>query len=157
MDKQGHLHLAYGEDNLHYLRSLNFPDGLAWLIENLNTTTKVNGFAALALDNVDHPHICYHTDGCMVYTHHNGKEWIFKTIDDSTHVGTSISIALDSKEDVHISYYDCNQGYLKYASCKNNEWFIEVVDDSQNVGIINSLAIDSEGCIYIAYLGLVKS
>jgi len=137
IDKQGHLHLAYGKDNLHYLHSLNGQTGSAWLLEILENTSEVKGFAALALDTLDRPHICYHADGCLTYAHFNGEKWIVKIIDDSKYVGTSISMALDLKGGVHISYYDCFMGNLNYAL--------------YDVGIVSSLALDSQGRVHIAY------
>ena len=92
-------------------------------MESFNNAVEIKGFAALALDASNNPHICCISNGCLIYAHKKGTNWIFRTIDDSQNAGISISIsmALDSQGSVHISYYDCKQKRLIYVSFSDNE------------------------------------
>ena len=108
---------------LNYAHSLTWNNNLAWLVESFNNTVAIKGFAALALDASNNPHLCCISNGCLIYTYKKGENWTFRTIDDSQNTGISISIsmALDSQGLVHISYYDCKQKRLIYVSFSDNE------------------------------------
>ncbi|MEW6381614.1 MAG: hypothetical protein AB1611_18710 [bacterium] len=177
LDDQGCAHLAYGSDSLYYAHSLTGEGYPAWLVENLSTAAgvdgdevsdgKASGFAALALDAADNPHLCYYAHGCLIYTRRKGIAWITKTIDDSHHVGTSISIVLGPEGSAHISFYDCQQKCLKYVFIRESkagsgpepgsagepdpEIIPEIIDDSADVGMVNSLSLDSAGNVHLAY------
>ena len=181
LDDQGCAHLAYGTDILNYTSSLSWENNLAWLVENVNNAvtipTEIKGFAALALDAANNPHLCCISNGCLIYAHKMGMDWTFRTIDDSLNscISISISMALDLQGSVHISYYDCRQKKLKYVSfngdkiddedeSKSNEdeskpndegvnklIVSQIVDDCRGAGTENSLASDLVGNIHIAY------
>lgn len=165
LDSKGQVHLAYGSGTLKYAHSFNWQGNMAWIVESLHSAPEAKGFDAIALDASNSPHICYNSDGDLIYAHRTASGWIFKTIagkdglagDDTANVGASISMALDSQGAAHICYYDCSQQKLKYIDQSLHESLIELVDDSgEDVGRKNSIALDSAGNVHIAYFDWSK-
>jgi hypothetical protein len=151
LDDQGCAHLAYGTDNLNYTYSLSSEDNFHWLVEvveDLPNPVDIKGFATIALDAVNNPHLCYISHGCLIYAHKKEINWSFKTIDDSLKncISLSISMALDSQGSVYISYYNCEQQKLIYVSFNENEReSIGGGNESESSGESESESIDESG------------
>lgn len=150
-DAGGNPHLAYGKNHLHYA----WHDGITWHFKVVDTTDGVGGYAALALDNNDLPHISYYdyNNGDLRYAHFDGSTWLITTVDSNGDVGQYTSIAVDVNGHPHISFYDVTNTGLKYASFDGVDWVIQPLDGAGDVGQYTSLALDSSEAPHIAYYG----
>ncbi len=148
LDADGHPHLAYGQDCLHYA----WYDGLNWRYELADDSPGVGLYASLALDAAGYPHISYYDglNGNLKYAYRDARGWHAETADSAGGVGQYTSLALDAAGRPHISYYDWTNGRLEYASRDTTGWQIESVDGG-GVGFYTSLALDSQGYARIAY------
>ncbi len=155
VDSVGILHAAFGGDNLYHA----WDNGSGWQYEIVDSTGGVGGYAALSLDNADHPHIAYYdaANQCLKYARFDGASWHTETADCGYGgVGWHISLALDGNNRPHIAYHDYYVDSLRYAHWEGADWLIEVVEASQNgystlVGNNNSIVMDSANQPHILY------
>ena len=143
------------------------------MVENLDSSERTGGFASLALDAKNNPHIAYSYSlsgghySRLKYISRSGGNWKVETVDGASasytgwfavHVGWFASLALDAEGHPHIAYYDRSAirlgeeiNNLKYARKSGSSWTIETVDSTGDVGKYASLALDSESNPRIAY------
>ena len=115
---EGNAHIAYQDyGNLKYASN----SGGRWMVENLDSSERTGGFASLALDAKNNPHIAYSYSlsgghySRLKYISRSGGNWKVETVDGASasytgwfavHVGWFASLALDIYNNPRIAYYD---------------------------------------------------
>lgn len=148
LDSQGRPHISYyGSDNtLHYA----YYDGTGWQQVNVDASSGVGEFNALALDHSDHAHIGYYdkTNGDLKYAFYDGATWQLQVVDSAGNVGEYTAIALDALGRPHLTYHDAPKDCLKYASYDGMVWQTETVAPR---GFWPSLSLDKAGQAHVSF------
>jgi hypothetical protein len=152
IDSAGNPHVAYGGVKLYHA----WRDETGWQVEVADPTFQVGSWAAIALDDDDHPHISYfnYDTWDLKYAHWDGSAWISETVD--VEGGWDSYIALDSNDRPHIAYRDA-QGFsgtaLKHAHWNGSVWQIDTVKDlASSISSRNTtLALDGDDQPHISY------
>ena len=140
LDSDGHPHVAYGGDHLHYA----WHNGTGWQYATV-TDTVTASYPSLVLDSFGNPHISYIGNNGLEYAYWTGSAWNIQTVDIAGNGWTSI--ALNDANHPHISYNA--SGALKHAHWTGSTWDKQTVDSS-GYGTI-SLALDTSGDPHIGY------
>ena len=154
LDGTGNPHISY-YDSIHADLKYARRNGLAWLIQTVDTAGNVGQYGFLALDSAGLPHISYSDETGddvydLKYARWDGIAWLTQTVDSSGDVGQSTSLALDAAGHPHISYTWIDF-YLRYAWWDGGAWHTQIVDSAGRVGDPSSLALDAAGDPHISY------
>ncbi len=148
IDNGGRPHLVYG-------RFYSYHDGESWHRETFDEVSVRVGHTALAVDDLNRPHISYRDveNEDAAYAYKDGDTWHRETIESQGDAGFHTSIALDGQGRPHVSYRAVETGTLKYAFRDQGGWQVEVadVDTHQWSGYYTSLALDASGYPHIAF------
>jgi hypothetical protein len=147
LDQDGNPHIVYGGNHLYYA----WFDGTAWHYETVDPSQGVGGYASLALDAQDYPHISYRSDYPdmdLRYAVLDSEDWHIQTIDHN--IGDPTSISVDQLGSPHIIYV---QNYaLKYAYQESDNWQILTLDSECCTGGSASVISNHEGYPHISYI-----
>lgn len=117
-----------------------------------------NGFVNLALDQQQHPHLCYVPYGTLKYARWDGKEWQIQEIaplSGSREFSCGIGIGPDNAP--HVTWYQVtdasNQLYahIRHAVLSNGVWKARTLDFGFSTGKWSCVRIDAGGMVHISY------
>jgi len=154
IDTMGQFHVAYGKDNLMYLKGNKLLWAEPIIVDPASCLTEHNDIS-LDLDSLNAPHISYY-DGInkdLKYARQRGSNFEVFVVDSDGNVGVSSSIAVDSKNRAHISYIDITNRDVKYAESVNGLFEVTVIDTSDLYSFQTAMDIDSNDRPNIVYGG----
>lgn len=157
-DSHSNPHLAYygqkwppvGDDGLRYATLQNG----SWVTTTIELYGDRHMYPAIAIDNLDHPHISYHAHGALKYARWDGTEWVIaQVITEPLH---NSALALDADQHPHIAY--CSKT-IKVASWDGGDWTIMEIpdspcepDDLYDIPIDITIALDDAGHPYVGFV-----
>jgi hypothetical protein len=131
-----------------------------WVASNV-TGAMYSGYASLAIDTANHPHVVYQraqtgANTVLQYAWFDGTSWTVTTADDggtAQHgVGANTALVLDPQQLPRVSYWDAIFNTVKYAHFDGANWLTHLVDPTTPVGLYStSLALDSWGAPHFSY------
>jgi hypothetical protein len=111
LDSADRPHVLYHDAAAQTLRYA-FRDELGWRIEVVDAG---GAHAALALDAMDRPQICYRSELDTLRCAIRESSWRIVTADPAEGVGEGVDVALDASGRLHASYRDAAGRALKYV------------------------------------------
>ena len=130
-----------------------------WHIYTVDSDGRTGGWASIAVDIYNIPHISYHTwENSLKYARWNGTIgditlWHIETVAWSRiQTGPCTSIVLDSKGNPHISYIHGPYYLLNYSKWTGSKWIHEPLDLYGWYGGGTSMALDRDDNPHISYL-----
>ncbi len=123
MGSDGSMYVAYGSKHLYMAQKA--PGSEEWTIEVVDSSNQVGGYASLALDSNDHPHISYQDrDNYEVkYARYDGSSWHIEVADSpGGYAGNGTSIALDSNNRPHIVHFETYYKRLYHVHFDGTAW-----------------------------------
>ncbi|MCD4736113.1 MAG: hypothetical protein K8R53_08730 [Bacteroidales bacterium] len=156
----GTIYVAYGDKNLYMAKKI--PGRVDWVIEVVDSSSQVGGYASLALDSNNNPHISYQDRDNyeLKYARYDGSSWHIEVAgSQGGYIATGTSIALDSNNRPHIAYFDRYFDRLYYAHFNGTAWQYATVGTLSNAWdslLHPSIALDSNDhphivCCYYWY------
>jgi len=141
-------HIAYEGDS-YYMRYASWNEAVGWWDIEVTSLYSFIYTCAIALDQLDQPHILY---GDNYATREGTGPWIFEDFHSGATYG-ALYLTYDHLDRVvpHVSYYSGGHLWYAYRDPDTEVWQSEVVDAVGTVGMHSSLAVDSAGRIYISY------
>jgi len=159
LDKDGHAHIAYWDEDNGDLRYATNASG-SWVNAVVDTTGYVGKYPSIALDAAGKVHIAYLYEYFSIvsakelrYATNASGLWQWEAVDDEGFVGEYSAIVLDASNTVHMSYFDLTRGELKYAHGTAGAWNTEAIDSDGYVGMHTSIDLDSQDNVHISYHG----
>ncbi len=156
----GTIYVAYGDKNLYLAKKM--AGSVDWVIEIVDSASQVGGYASLALDSNNNPHISYQdrTNYELKYARYDGSSWHIEVAgSQGGYLATGTSIALDSNNRPHIAYFDDHTDRLFYAHFNGTAWQYATIATlySAYISYLHpSIALDSNDrphvvCCYYRY------
>lgn len=156
MDAHGNGHVCYMDESSGVLQySFWSVDLNKWFTTTLDNGT---GFASLALDSKQRPHISYAAFGKLKHVYWDGSSWQKEVVPlPSKEITYYTSIALDAEDNPSMSFYEIvgasgdQMIRLRVITWAGGVWELSTVDQDRGSGKFNSIAVDSAGRRHVAY------
>jgi hypothetical protein len=154
LDSLGLVQLVmYGIDR-SYLAVLR-DEGSRWVEYRIANTSDIAGYAALALDSGDRPHVVHDDGGQLRYAFSpREEEWQTDVIE-----GTRTSffaIGVRGASTPMVAYYQSGEADVRLVVREGEGWRRETLDEDGDVGRALSMAVDDAGRARVVYFDATR-